>query len=367
MKVALLLPGGVDRSGTHRVIPCILWLIERLVAAGDEVHVFAHVQEPEPAEWPLLGATVRNAGRRRGKRRMLADVFREYRRGRFDVLHAFWPLPAGVVAAAAGAVLRVPVLLHLPGGDLTRLPDIVYGMRSTVRGRMALRMAVAGADRIVAPSTFIVQQGRELGMDVERVPFGVALDRWPVRPPRRRDPSRPARLLHVGSLNRVKDQPTLLRAAAELKRRGIAFTLDIIGEDTLGGTVQRLAAELELGDSVRFRGYMPQHEMRPWMEDADLLVVSSRHEAGPLVLLEAAVAGVPTVGTAVGHLVDWAPHACAAVPVADPIALADAIQRLLADEDGRLAMAGRAQALAVAEDADFTAARIRAIYRELAS
>ena len=32
MRIALITPGGVDRSGTHRVIPCLLWLIERLAA-----------------------------------------------------------------------------------------------------------------------------------------------------------------------------------------------------------------------------------------------------------------------------------------------------------------------------------------------
>ena len=37
MKVALLVPGGVDRSGTHRVIPFLLWLIERLAATNSTV------------------------------------------------------------------------------------------------------------------------------------------------------------------------------------------------------------------------------------------------------------------------------------------------------------------------------------------
>jgi hypothetical protein len=48
MKVAIVTPGGVDRSGSERVIPCLLWLIERLVRAGIEVHVFALRQEPRP-------------------------------------------------------------------------------------------------------------------------------------------------------------------------------------------------------------------------------------------------------------------------------------------------------------------------------
>ena len=57
MKLALLMPGGVDRSGEHRVIHAFLWLLERL-ARRHEVHVFALNQEPEPAEWDLLGAHV---------------------------------------------------------------------------------------------------------------------------------------------------------------------------------------------------------------------------------------------------------------------------------------------------------------------
>jgi hypothetical protein len=90
VKIALVVPGGVDRSGTERVIPCLLWLIERLVAAGDEVHVFALNQEPEPGEWRLLGATVHNAGTRWPRLRTVAAMLREHRRGRFDAVHAFW-------------------------------------------------------------------------------------------------------------------------------------------------------------------------------------------------------------------------------------------------------------------------------------
>ena len=51
MKIAIVVPGGVDRSGTDKVIPCQLWLIERLAAGDDEVHVFALYQEPRPGRW----------------------------------------------------------------------------------------------------------------------------------------------------------------------------------------------------------------------------------------------------------------------------------------------------------------------------
>jgi len=101
------------------------------------------------------------------------------------------------------------------------------------------------------------------------------------------------------------------------------------------------------------------------VKDADILWLSSRHEAGPLVTLEAAVAGVPTVGTAVGYVADWAPTAAVAVPVGDADALADATHHLLADDERRVALASEAQRRALAHDADWTARRFEALYDDL--
>jgi glycosyltransferase involved in cell wall biosynthesis len=101
------------------------------------------------------------------------------------------------------------------------------------------------------------------------------------------------------------------------------------------------------------------------VEAADLMIHSSRHESGPIALLEAAVAGVPTVGTGVGHLCEWAPHAAAAVAVGNWSSLADAVGRLLEDEDLRERMAWMAQQRALCEDADYTAHCFLEIYTNL--
>jgi glycosyltransferase involved in cell wall biosynthesis len=365
MKIAILTPGGVDRSGTERVIPHLLWQIERLTRGGDEVHVFAFNQEPLPGRWPLVGATVHNAGRKPRLPTVLAMLFAEHRRGRFDLLHAFWALPSGLAGAIAGHLLRIPLLLTLPGGDLAKHPRIGYGGAIRPGSRLKTRFAAASAAAVTVASPAMQDQARAAGIDTFRIAHGVALDRWPQRAPVRRDRSAPLNLLHIGSLNRVKDQPTLLRAAARLKALGQAFTLHIIGQDTLDGTVQRDAAALGLGEHVRFHGFLPHAELRPWIERADLLLVSSIHEAGPLVMLEAAVAGVPTVGTAVGHIAEFAPDAAIAVPVGDGDAMADAVLRLAADEEERLRLACAAQQRAVSEDADATARSFRRLYARL--
>ena len=363
MKVGLIVPGGVDRSGTNRVIPCLLWLIERLAREHD-LHVFALYQEADASRYDLLGATVHTIDRRSVKLNACKAILAEHRRRSFDVFHAFWATPGGALAAVAGKLLFRPVLLHLAGGELVALPAIDYGGRRTPRGRMLVRLALWGAARVTAASPTIIAEAAALGVAVEPLILGVDLERWPVSLPRRRTGS-PARLIHVASLNRVKDQGTLLRAMARLRRCNVEFHLDVVGEDTLHGEMHGLAKTLGLREHVTFRGFLPHLELRPLLLQADLLVLSSLHEGGEVVTLEAAAAGVPAVGTEVGHIAAWSPEAAVAVPVGDDEGLAGAVMALLTDENRRLAIANEAQRRAIANDADATALRVNEIYEEL--
>lgn len=362
MKIALVVPGGVDRGGERRVIPALLALIERL-ARHHEVHVFALHQEALPGAWWLAGARIHNIGEKRTRLRAIRAIHAEHRQAPFHAIHAIFSGSCGVVAVAAAKLLRVRSLVHIAGGELVAMPEIGYGGRRRHASRLREAIVLRAADAVTAASESILASLRALGIAAHRVPLGVDLQRWPPLPPRRRHGGA-ARLVHVASLNPVKDQATLLRALSLLAQRGHDFTLDVAGVDTLDGAVQALAATLGLAGRVRFHGFRTQRELRPILAAADLLVMSSRHEAGPLVALEAAVMGVPVAGTAVGHLAEWAPAAASVAPVGDAPALADAIARVLDDEPLRLRMAAAAQEIAVNDDADMTARSFEALYRQ---
>ena len=363
MKLALVVPGGVDRSGEFRVIPALLGLIERLARAHD-VHVFALRQEAEAGRWRLAGATIHNIGHGWTYLRSIDALRLEHRRAPFDLVHAIFSGPCGLIAVAAAKMLGLPGMVHVAGGEIVALNDIGYGGRCTWTGRLRERLALGGADVVTAASVPMIDVLRDLGVEAERVPLGVDLQHWPPLAPRPRHGG-PARLIHVASINPVKDQATLLRALARVMRRRVDFRMDIVGADTLHGEMGRLAHQLGLDRHVRFLGFRTQRELRPIMESADLLVMSSLHEAGPLVLLEAAAAGVPTVGTAVGHIAEWAPSAALAVAVGDASALANAICTVLADEELRLRLAWNAQQRAILENADHTARAFQALYLAL--
>ena len=225
-------------------------------------------------------------------------MLREHRKGSFDVVHAFWAGAPGQSAAVFAANARLPFAVTLPGGDLAALPDIGYGAALRWRGRAGVRLVLSHASAIITASEWMAAQAAAQGWRTITIPFGVALDRWPPAPPRRRTGGSPIRLIHVASLNRVKDPFGLLDALRLLADAKTAFTLDIVGEDTLAGALQRHCTALDLVKLVRFHGFVPHADLQALFARSDLLVLNSRHEGASIVLLEAAVAGVPTVGTA---------------------------------------------------------------------
>jgi glycosyltransferase involved in cell wall biosynthesis len=364
MRIALVVPGGVDRSGEYRVIPALIALISQL-SRHNEVQVIALHQEDGAGEWDLAGARIHNVGRPYAGLRALIAIYRMHRRTPFDLVQAIWSGTGGMVALIAGKALGIPSLVHVAGGELAAIPDIGYGGARTWRGRLRESFVLRRVSVVTAASAPAIAVLAKHAIPAQRVPLGVDLTVWPPREPVRRDRSRPARLIHVASINRVKDQTTLLLAVSALVKSGTSVVMDVVGEDTLRGEIQALAEELRLSEVVKFHGFLTQRQLRPLMEAADLMVLSSRHETGPLAVLEAAVAGVPTVGTRVGHLAEWAPSAALSAPIGDWARLAAAVRRLLDDEGLRMSLAREAQQRATREDAEHTAARFRGLYAQL--
>ena len=114
----------------------------------------------------------------------------------------------------------------------------------------------------------------------------------------------------------VKDPLTLLAGFELLLEAQPAAHLTMVyGEaDLLPQVEARLAASARLRERVTFHGFRTQAELAGFYRAAQLLVVTSRHEAGPVVALEAAAWGVPSVGSHVGHLADGAGSWSATVP-----------------------------------------------------
>jgi glycosyltransferase involved in cell wall biosynthesis len=170
------------------------------------------------------------------------------------------------------------------------------------------------------------------------------------------------RFVHAGSINRVKDPRTLLSAFAQICNKRRDVVLEWAGEDTLSGEARRWAQGLGIADRVHFLDRIGQHELAAIHRGADVYLHASRYESQSVAVLEAALAGLPVVGTRVGLIHDLAPHAAVAVDVGDASALAAAALQLLDDARQRHDLAKNAQAYARVHDADWTASAFEDLY-----
>ena len=132
-------------------------------------------------------------------------------------------------------------------------------------------------------------------------------------------------LVFIGELRHLKGVDVLIAAIAQLIRTGRQVTATIVGEGPDRAAFQAAAAPL--GDAVRFAGAMPA---RSAFARGRLLVVPSRAESLPYVVLEAGAAGIPMIATNVGGISEiFGPDAYALIAPGDADALARAIGRAL--------------------------------------
>lgn len=252
---------------------------------------------------------------------------------RFDVVHAHsaHALQACVLALAvaggpAGLVAARRSLRPVSPATAWRRADLLLAVSGAVResllgaGLAPSRVRVV-PDGVAIPSSASAAPGRlreAAGADAGATLVGA-----------------------VGALGPEKDHRTLVRAAARVAEGRPDVRFVVAGEGPLR---DRLEAEVrERGLEGRFA--LPGHvaDVGRSLGDLDLFVMCSREEGLGTAALEAMAAGVPTLVTRAGGLVDVAGDALPTVPPEDPGALAAEIARLLDDPEARRALgpAGR--------------------------
>jgi glycosyltransferase involved in cell wall biosynthesis len=146
--------------------------------------------------------------------------------------------------------------------------------------------------------------------------------------------SRGQTILNVGRFETKKAQDVLLEAFARIRVEFPESRLILVGADgpQLAAVSQRID-DLNLRDSVEMLVGIPHDQVPQQMGRADIFVLPSRSEGLPLVLIEAGAAGLPIVATTVGGVPEILnDHETALlIPPDDPVALAEALKKLLVD------------------------------------
>jgi glycosyltransferase involved in cell wall biosynthesis len=134
-------------------------------------------------------------------------------------------------------------------------------------------------------------------------------------------------LVYVGEFRHIKGADLLVDAVARLRAAGKPVTLTLAGDGEESASLRAQIERLGLGDAVRFIGHV---KARYGFSKGALLVVPSRGDSMPYVVIEAAAAGVPMVAANVGGIPEiFGPHADALIAPGNVGAMADALARAL--------------------------------------
>jgi glycosyltransferase involved in cell wall biosynthesis len=136
-------------------------------------------------------------------------------------------------------------------------------------------------------------------------------------------------IVYVGEFRRIKGADLLIDAVARLHSDGKPFTLTLAGDGEELEALKIQIRKLGLTETVRFIGYV---NARYGFSKGKLLVVPSRGDSMPYVVIEAAAAGIPMVAASVGGIPEiFGSHTDALFAPNIVGAMADAIETALED------------------------------------
>jgi glycosyltransferase involved in cell wall biosynthesis len=341
MRIGIVVPGFHAAAG-EPFVPYWGDLVKRL-AARHEVTVFALSRVEAPYDFHGAQVVPVAAGTGPAPRSWFLAARAIAARAaadRIDVLHSLHANQAGAVTALAAARCRRPCLAHVGGGELAALPDIGYGARTIPAERLAVALCLALTTAVTAGSLAMATLAARHPLvsrrriPVWRIPFGVDTGRFaPV------ESAGEAVLVHVGDMNPVKDQETLVIAVAQLAGRLERLELHWVGDGPRCAALRSLARRLGVESAIHWWGRVPHTAVHAAYSRAAAFVASSRHEAQGVALCEAAACGLPTASTGVGVAPELPSGAVHLARQRDPAGLAGAILGALATgADDRLAL-----------------------------
>lgn len=264
------------------------------------------------------------------------------RQKKYDIVHDNQSLSYGLLGIVRSGYPTVATIHHPITVDRDAEIGAAEGWLRRMKARrwyafltMQKRVSRRLSHIITVSNSSRADIGREFRIPAERfrvVPNGINLDCfYPLNGIKRAD----HQILVTNSADTpLKGLRYLLEAVAEIRRER-KIRLVVIGKPKTDGVIERLVAELSLGDTVRFTGRIPHEEFARHYAESTMAVIPSLYEGFGMPAGEAMACGVPVISTSGGALPEVIGDAGILVPPADKLALREAILALLNDPERR--------------------------------
>jgi len=292
-----------------------------------------------------------------------------------DVIHAQW-IPTGLIGLALARIFRKPLVITARGADMRMAKGRGLGYRLN-------HWICTQADAVTSVNeTF---QDFVPGK-IQYLPNGVLQDVF--KPLQRAEcivairhcnapdlkqfsfPEGTTTFLAIGHFSEVKGFDVLLKAFAQLKKTHSKPTqLVMIGEGTEEPNLKNLVIQEKLSDSVLILPFQPQHQLPHWYNLCNALVIPSRQEGRPNILLEALSCERPVLSTRLPGVLEVMPPEFVGLTCNpdDVSALAKLLGSFLENPQPFLAIAQKGPEILRAKELawDIHAKKLMGIYRDL--
>ncbi len=214
------------------------------------------------------------------------------KKNKLDFCIAAWAFPSGVFAAAIKKDLKIPYATWSLGSDINQYAEkaifkqIILSVLKNANIRFSNSYAIC--EKVEALS----------GKNCEFLPAITNFEHKNIEKPN--ISNRYFNFLYVGRLEIVKGPDILIDASKKLFKQNKKFRLYVIGPGSLDTQLQQEAQKAKLKNNVIFLGQQGAREIAGYMSVSDFLVIPSRNESLPLVMIEAAKMGLPMIATKVG-------------------------------------------------------------------
>lgn len=331
--VATFNVGGAEKQ--------LLELASNLDRSRFEVKVIAFRDGPLRAEFEERGVATEIVPKKwKIDPFLIPRLRRKIKQGNHDIVHTYM--------FTANTWGRISAMRWLAKGA----PHLIAAERSIDNWKKPIhwmfdRALSKKSDYVIANANnvrrFLIEKGKLPSHKIRVIHNGVDSSKFAALVDRRDRPFSPVDLtiLCVGRLDPVKGQDVLLDAVADISTGLPDARIILVGgavyppEKKFKSLLEEKLIRLGLTSRITMPGF--HSDIRPFLRDADVMVLPSRREGFPNVIIEAMAAGVPVVATSVGGIPDIIDHEISGlvVPPDDKNALSDALRRSLTDQQLR--------------------------------
>lgn len=174
-------------------------------------------------------------------------------------------------------------------GDLKRIDCIKY--------KFLIKSLWRHVDRFIAITDDIASELKEAGIEekkIIRIANSVDINKF-IPKNESKEVRNTTQLLFIGRLTEQKGIDILLEAINRVIKKGGDVNVKIIGDGELRKQLEILSNQLGIYNYVKFEGI--QENVMYWYLNSDILIIPSRYEGLPLVLLEGMACGVPIIAS----------------------------------------------------------------------